>query len=77
MLGYRLYWYTQRQSVLVATLEVCAILGDVRTHVAGHCIFGKDGLNRTFWLTCPTIDALIRVDVVLIGAFVDAVNWTH
>jgi adenine deaminase len=38
-------------------------------------IFVVDSFYRTDWLTCTTVNALIRVNVKHAVTFIDAVNW--
>ena len=40
-----------------------------------HLIFDKDGLHGTDWLTRPTVDALIGMNIKHGLTLVDAVHW--
>ena len=53
------------------------VLGDETGPFGRHIRVRKDGLDRTLRLTRAAIDALVRVDVVLILTLVDAVDGTN
>ncbi len=53
------------------------VLGGVAGPLLRHGILGKDGGYWTFWLAGATIDALVRVDVVLVFTLIDAVNGAN
>jgi hypothetical protein len=55
--------------------EDVAVEGDVLAEVLGDVFFGEDGGYGTLRLAGAAIDALIRMDVELVRAFVDAVDW--
>jgi hypothetical protein len=59
------------------TLEHFAIDLDVLLQVRGHVFFRKNRGDRTFRLTGTAIDALVRMDVELVRALVNAVDRTH
>jgi hypothetical protein len=57
--------------------ENIAVECNVLPQVLRDVFFWEDRRHRTLWLACPTVDALVRMDVELIGPLVDAVDWAH
>jgi hypothetical protein len=53
-----------------------AIFGDERDLIAGHVLLGKDGAHRTGRDARATVDALVRVNVKLVVALVNALDGT-
>jgi hypothetical protein len=56
---------------------VAAVLGDKAGLVAWHIFFGEDGADGAGWNTCATVNALVRVNVELVVAFVDALDGAN
>jgi hypothetical protein len=61
----------------VGILEHFSIDLDVLLQVRRHVFFREDRGDRALRLTGAAIDALVRVDIELLGSFIDAVDWTH
>ena len=59
------------------SLEVGDVLRDVVAPFGGHIRVREDRLHRTLGLARPAVDALIRVDEVLVVGLVDAVHGAH
>src|SRR5262245_17986488 len=58
-------------------LEVLAVLGDEAVPLLGQRVVREDGLHGTRGLARLAVDALVRVDVVLVLTLVDAVDRAH
>src|ERR1700736_435971 len=54
-----------------------AIFLDKTLPLVGHGALVEDGVDRAFGLARATLDALVRVDVVHVGGFVDARDGAH
>jgi hypothetical protein len=54
-----------------------AVLLNVVRPFRGHVGVREDGRDRTLGLAGAAVDALVRVDVILVLAFIDAVHRTH
>jgi hypothetical protein len=53
------------------------VLLDVGRVLRRHVLFRKNGGDRTLRLAGATIDALVGMNVKLVFAFIDAVDWTY
>src|SRR6185503_11454441 len=61
----------------IVTLEDVAVDLDVLAHVARNVFLGKDGRHGAFRLARAAIDAFVRMDVELLGTFINGVDGTH
>jgi hypothetical protein len=57
--------------------EVNAVLGDERRLIAGHVFLWEDCADRAGWDASAAVDALVRVNVELVVAFVDALDGAN
>jgi hypothetical protein len=57
--------------------EVNAVLGDERRLIARHIFLWVDRADGASWDASATVDALIRVNVELVVAFVDALDGAN
>lgn len=71
--------FCRSRSLLLSVdlLEVLGVLGHEARPLAGDIRVGEDRLNRALGLAGSAIDALVRVDVVLILTLVNAVDGAH
>src|SRR5581483_5232829 len=58
----------------VRALEDVPVLGDIRLPLRRHVFLGKDRRDGAFRLARPAVDALVRMDVELVLALVDAIH---
>ncbi len=54
--------------------EEITVLGSVDSPLFWHRIVGEDRLYRALWLTCATIDTLVRINVILVFPFVNTID---
>src|SRR5262245_57919091 len=52
-----------------------AVLRGIALPLLGHRVVGEDRLDRALRLARPAVNALVGVDVILVIALVDAVDW--
>jgi len=70
-------WLPVGPSRRVGTLEYFAVDLDEFLEIRRHVLFRKNGGDRALGLARAAIDALVGMDVELIGSFIDAVDRTH
>src|SRR5437773_9782712 len=58
-------------------LEIDPVLVDEVLPLLRHAVVGEVRLNRTRRLASLAVDALIGMDIVLVLALVNAVDWAH
>src|SRR6478672_3521204 len=70
----RINWLALRSAGRVFALEDVAVDLDVVLQIPGHILLWKDRCHRTLGLTGTAVDALVRMDVELVGTFVNAIH---
>jgi hypothetical protein len=70
----RLAVWPSRRSL---ALENVAIDLDVLLEIRWYILFREDRGYGAFGLARATVDALVRMDIELLGTFIDAVHRTH
>jgi len=70
-------WLPVGPSRRVGTLEYFAVDLDEFLEIRRHVLFRKNRGDRALGLARAAIDALVGMDVELVGSFIDAVYRTH